>query len=87
VSPLELDHDLRETAKDLNVPALLLGADEDPRASREDLDELAAALPDCRGVHMVAQGGRFVNYIQGDEVNRLIHDFYASLSREPELAL
>jgi pimeloyl-ACP methyl ester carboxylesterase len=87
VSPLELDHDLRETAKDLNVPALLLGADEDPRASREDLEELAAALPDCRGVHMVAQGGRFVNYIQGDEVNRLIHDFYASLSREPELAL
>ena len=86
VSPLELDHDLRETAKDLNVPALLLGADEDPRASREDLEELAAALPDCRGVHMVGQGGRFVNYVQGDEVNRLIRDFYASLSREPEPA-
>jgi pimeloyl-ACP methyl ester carboxylesterase len=86
VSPLELDHDLRETAKDLTVPTLLLGADEDPRASREDLEQLAAALPDCRGVHMVAQGGRFVNYVRGDEINGLIRDFYTSLSREPELA-
>jgi pimeloyl-ACP methyl ester carboxylesterase len=84
VSPLELDHDLRETAKDLRVPTLLLGADEDPRASQEDLDELAAALPDCRGVHMVAHGGRFVNYIQGDEVNRLIRGFYAGIG-EPAL--
>ncbi|MDP9345952.1 MAG: alpha/beta hydrolase, partial [Actinomycetota bacterium] len=86
VSPLELDHDLRETARDLTVPTLLLGADEDPRASREDLEELAAALPDCRGVHMVGQGGRFVNYIQGDEVNRLIRAFYAGLGPQPEPA-
>jgi pimeloyl-ACP methyl ester carboxylesterase len=79
VSPLELDHDLRQSAQRLTTPTLLLGADEDPRATREQLDELAAALPDCRGVHMVAHGGRFVNYIQGDEVNRLIREFYAGL--------
>jgi hypothetical protein len=35
---------------------------------------------------MVTQGGRFVNYVRGDEINGLIRDFYTSLSREPELA-
>ena len=50
-----------------------------PRATRADLEELAAALPDCRGVHVVPDGGRFVNYIQGDEVNRLIREFYGTL--------
>ena len=65
-------------------PTLLITTDEDPRATRADLDELAAALPDCRGVHVVPQGGRFVNYVQGDEVNRLIRAFYAGLvSRLP----
>jgi hypothetical protein len=33
---------------------------------------------------MVAHGGRFVNYIQGDEVNRLIRAFYAGIG-EPAL--
>jgi len=67
---------------------LLITTDEDPRASRADLEALAAALPDCRGVHVVPHGGRFVNYIQGDEVNRLIREFYGTLARQssPELA-
>ncbi len=68
----------------LTTPTLLLGADEDPRATREQLDELAAALPDCRGVHMVAHGGRFVNYIPRDEVNRLIREFYAGLNGQTQ---
>jgi hypothetical protein len=29
---------------------------------------------------MVPQGGRFVNYVQGDEVNRLIREFYAGVA-------
>jgi pimeloyl-ACP methyl ester carboxylesterase len=84
VSPLELDHDLRGKAQRLTTPTLLIGADEDPRASREDLEELAAALPDCRGVHMVPQGGRFVNYVQGDLVNGLLRDFYATLGEHEQ---
>jgi hypothetical protein len=32
---------------------------------------------------VVPQGGRFVNYVQGDEVNRLIRDFYAGLVADP----
>jgi pimeloyl-ACP methyl ester carboxylesterase len=84
VSPLELDHDLRGKAQEITAPALLLGADEDPRASRAQLEEVAAALPDCRGVHLVAHGGRFVNYIQGDAVNRLIRDFYAGVGEQAQ---
>jgi pimeloyl-ACP methyl ester carboxylesterase len=83
VTPLVLYHDLRRKAARISTPTLLLTTDEDPRASRADLDELAAALPDCRGVHVVPQGGRFVNYVKGDEVNRLIRAFYAGLVPGP----
>lgn len=80
--PLILHHDLRGKAQEITVPTLLIGSDEDERGTREGLDELAAALPDCRGAHLIAQGGLFVNYIQGDETNRLIRDFYAQLSAD-----
>ncbi|HEY7795274.1 MAG TPA: alpha/beta hydrolase [Gaiellaceae bacterium] len=76
VTPLVHYYDLRPKAGSLRVPTLLITTDEDARATREDLEALAAALPDCRGVHVVPQGGRFVNYVQGDEVNRLIREFY-----------
>jgi pimeloyl-ACP methyl ester carboxylesterase len=79
VTPLVHYYDLRPKAASLNVPTLLVTTDEDPRATRGNLDALATALPDCRGVHVVPQGGRFVNYVQGDEVNRLIREFYAGL--------
>lgn len=79
VTPLVHYYDLRPKAGRLRVPTLLVTTDEDPRATKADLDELAAALPDCRGVHVVPQGGRFVNYVQGDEVNRLIRAFYEGI--------
>lgn len=82
VTPLVHYYDLRPKAASLRVPTLLLTTDEDPRATRADLDALAAALPDCRGAHVIPQGGRFVNYVQGDEVNRLIREFYAGLDRD-----
>lgn len=82
VTPIVYYHDLRGKAQRLNVPTLLITTDEDPRATPADLEELAAALPDCRGVHVVPQGGRFVNYIQGDAVNDLIRQFYAGLARD-----
>ena len=79
VTPIVLYHDLRGKAQRLHVPTLLITTDEDPRATRADLEALAAALPDCRGVRVVPHGGRFVNYIQGDEVNRLIREFYGTI--------
>lgn len=79
VTPIVLYHDLRGKAQRLRTPTLLITTDEDPRATPADLEELAAALPDCRGVHVVPMGGRFVNYVQGDEVNRLIREFYGTL--------
>jgi pimeloyl-ACP methyl ester carboxylesterase len=85
VTPLVMHHDLRRKAARITSPTLLITTDEDPRASRADMEELAAALPDCRGIHVVPQGGRFVNYVQGDEVNRLIRDFYAGLVADPAL--
>lgn len=82
VTPLVLRHDLRGKAQRLQTPTLLITTDEDPRATRADLEELAAALPDCRGVHVLPDGGRFVNYIQGDETNRLIRAFLADVRDE-----
>lgn len=79
VTPLVLYHDLRGKAQRIKTPTLLITTDEDPRATREDLEELAAALPDCRGVHVLPHGGRFVNYIQSDRTNRLMREFYAGL--------
>jgi pimeloyl-ACP methyl ester carboxylesterase len=87
VTPLVMHHDLRSKAGRIVSPTLLVTTDEDPRATRADLDELAARLPDCRGVHVVPQGGRFVNYVQGDEVNRLIRAFYAGLVSGPAVEL
>jgi pimeloyl-ACP methyl ester carboxylesterase len=87
VTPLVYYHDLRRKAARITSPTLLITTDEDPRASRADLDELAAELPDCRGVHVVPQGGRFVNYIQGDEVNRVIRSFYAGIVAGPQAKL
>lgn len=80
VTPLVLYHDLRGKAQRIATPTLLITTDEDPRATRADLEELAAALPDCRGVHVLPHGGRFVNYVQGERVNQLIRQFYAELS-------
>ena len=82
VTPLVHYYDLRRKAAQLRTPTLLITTDEDPRATHADLEELAAALPDCRGVHVVPQGGRFVNYVQGDEVNRLMREFYATVAAE-----
>lgn len=79
VTPIVLYHDLRGKAQRLRVPTLLITTEEDPRATRADLEELAAALPDCRGVHVLPYGGRFVNYVAGDEVNRLIRAFYGTI--------
>jgi pimeloyl-ACP methyl ester carboxylesterase len=76
VTPLVHYYDLRPNAATLRVPTLLVTTDEDPRATPKDLAELATALSDCRGVHVVPHGGRFVNYVQGDEVNRLLGDFF-----------
>jgi pimeloyl-ACP methyl ester carboxylesterase len=76
VTPLVHHYDLRPKAPTLRVPTLLVTTDEDPRATPKDLAELATALPNCRGVRVVPHGGRFVNYIQGDEVNRLLLEFY-----------
>ena len=88
VTPLVHYYDFRSKAPTTGTPALLVTTDEDSRATRADLEELAAALPDCRGAHVVPQGGRFVNYVQGDEVNRLVREFYGTIGRQssPELA-
>jgi pimeloyl-ACP methyl ester carboxylesterase len=82
VTPLVLHHDLRGRAQGLHTPTLLITTDEDQRATPEDLEELGAALPDCRGVHVIAQGGRFVNYVRGDECNAVIRAFYDELATE-----
>lgn len=82
-APLLLQHDLRRDAGKLTAPTLLISSEEDPRARKADVDKLARALPDCRGIHVYPEGGRFVNYIMGDEVNAVIREFYDELEKQP----
>jgi pimeloyl-ACP methyl ester carboxylesterase len=80
VTPLEIYHNLEGKAQKITAPTLLVTSDEDQRATETDLRELAAALPDCRGVHVIHQGGHFANYIQGEEFNRLVRSFYDQIA-------
>jgi 3-oxoadipate enol-lactonase len=78
--PLLLEHDLRRSAHRITAPTLLITSDEDPRATAADLEALCRALPNCRGTHVLANGGRLVNYVLGDAVNRLIRAFLEQLA-------
>lgn len=82
VTPLEIYHNLEGKAQKITAPTLLVTSDEDQRATEADLQELAAALPNCRGVHVIHQGGHFANYIQGDEFNHLVRAFYDQIAAE-----
>ena len=81
--PISRDHDTRTWAHTLAVPTLLIGRDDDPFAPVAELEQLASALPDCRGLHILPDGGRYITYTWADRVNDLLRDFFAATEESP----
>lgn len=77
VLPVTHNHEMRDWASALDVPTLLVNRDDDPLAPVEETHELAALLPRCLGVEILADGGRFVTYSKAEEIDRILREFFA----------
>ncbi|HEX5502210.1 MAG TPA: alpha/beta hydrolase [Thermomicrobiales bacterium] len=82
ILPVTHDHEMRDWAHMLHLPVLLIDRDDDPVAPVADLEELAALLPQCYGLHVLRDGGRFTTYTHAGEVDRLLREFYDKLDAE-----
>ena len=78
VLPVTGHHEMRDWAHTVNVPTLLVNRDDAPLAPVEETHELARMLPDCRGVEIVHDGGRFITYSCAEHLNRVLRDFFAT---------
>jgi pimeloyl-ACP methyl ester carboxylesterase len=79
VLPVTRRHEMRDWAHTLRVPTLLIDRDDDPLAPVEEMEELRRLLPDCRGLEILPDGGRFVTYTWADRINALLRDFFAAV--------
>jgi pimeloyl-ACP methyl ester carboxylesterase len=79
VLPVTHHHEMRDWAHSLRTPTLLINRDDDPLAPVEEMEELAAALPNCYGLKVFRDGGRFITYTWADEVNKLLREFFATV--------
>jgi 3-oxoadipate enol-lactonase len=79
VLPVTHHHEMRDWARTLNVPTLLINRDDDALAPVEETHELARLLPDCRGVEILPDGGRFISYSWAEEVNRMLRELFAKV--------
>ena len=77
VLPVTHHHEMRDWARTLDVPTLLINRDDDPLAPVRETHELAALLPRCYGVEILPDGGRFITYSRAEEINRMLRDFFA----------
>ena len=77
VLPVTHHHEMRDWAATLRVPTLLINRDDDPLAPVGEMLELMAQLPNCHGLKVLRDGGRFITYTWADVVNRLLREFFA----------
>jgi pimeloyl-ACP methyl ester carboxylesterase len=82
VLPVTSRHEMRDWAPTLQVPTLLVNRDDDPLAPVEETRELAALLPNCHGVEILPDGGRFLTYSCAEQVNSLLRDFFRKVAQQ-----
>lgn len=80
VLPVTHHHEMRDWAHTLRTPTLLINRDDDPLAPVVEMEELAAALPNCYGLKVFRDGGRFITYTWAEGVNTLLRDFFARVA-------
>jgi pimeloyl-ACP methyl ester carboxylesterase len=71
---------MRDWARELTMPTLLVNRDDDPLAPVAEMEELARLLPNCHGLTVLRDGGRFVTYTHAEEVNALLGDFFRAVA-------
>lgn len=80
VLPVTHHHEMRDWAHTLRVPILLINRDDDPLAPVAEMEELAAQLPNCYGLKVFRDGGRFITYTWAEQVNALLSSFFAKVA-------
>lgn len=80
VLPVTHHHEMRDWAHTLQAPTLLINRDDDPLAPLHEMEELASWLPNCYGLKVFHDGGRFITYTWADAVNGLLRDFFAQVA-------
>lgn len=83
VLPVTHHHEMRDWARTLDVPTLLINRDDDPLAPVRETHELAALLPRCHAVEILPDGGRFITYSRAEEISRILRDFFAKAGQAP----
>jgi pimeloyl-ACP methyl ester carboxylesterase len=86
VLPVTSRHEMRDWARGLALPVLLINRDDDPLAPVAEMQELADMLPRCHGLTVLADGGRFITYTHAEEINALLRDFFRAVAAEAEPA-
>jgi pimeloyl-ACP methyl ester carboxylesterase len=86
VLPVTGRHEMRDWARDLRMPTLLINRDDDPLAPVAEMEELAGLLPNCHGLTVLEDGGRFITYTHADEINALLRDFFRVAAADPDRA-
>lgn len=79
VLPVTHHHEMRDWAQTLSVPTLLINRDDDPLAPVAEMAELMGQLPNCYGLKVVRDGGRFITYTWAEIINQLLRDFFAAV--------
>jgi pimeloyl-ACP methyl ester carboxylesterase len=86
VLPVTSRHEMRGWARELTMPTLLINRDDDPLAPVAEMEELERLLPNCHGLTVLRDGGRFVTYTHADEINALLGDFFRAMASAAEPA-
>lgn len=72
-----MSHDLRNELADINIPCLVVGAQDDQLTSCHMQQEVAERVPGAR-FELLPHGGHFFPVTQADAYNDLVLDFLAS---------
>lgn len=79
ILPMTRHHEMASWAHRITVPTLLMDRDDDRVAPVAEMQELAALLPQCHGLFVFNDGGRFITYTWADPINARLREFFAAV--------
>jgi pimeloyl-ACP methyl ester carboxylesterase len=79
ILPMTRHHEMADWAHRITVPTLLMDRDDDRVAPVAEMQELASLLPQCHGLSVFNDGGRFITYTWADPINARLREFFAAV--------
>lgn len=79
ILPMTRHHEMASWAHRITVPTLLMDRDDDRVAPVAEMQELAVLLPQCHGLSVFNDGGRFITYTWADPINARLRAFFAAV--------